>query len=176
MVAGFVVQNLSNQGPRFIKASARRAASSTSSSSPPRAPTSTCRSSDQLWPVALVLCGARALVTWITARVASRIANDPPVVRRWGWSGLVSQAGLALGISSVVERAFPRFGTGFRALAIATVAVNEMVGPVLFKLALDRSGETSHAPQPSIATLEAAHEIVEAAHARASEVPRKESA
>ena len=29
------------------------------------------------------------------------------------------------------------------ALAVATVAMNEVVGPVLFKVALDRSGETT---------------------------------
>ena len=83
--------------------------------------------------------------------------------------------GLALGMSGVVERAIPSFGAGFRALAIATVAINEMVGPVLFKLALDRSGESSTAPEPSISSLEAAHEIIEAAHARTDEASAKKS-
>ena len=126
--------------------------------------------------MALVLCGSRAVVTWIMARLAARLADDPPVVRRWSWSGLISQAGLALGISSVVARSFPSFGDGFRALAIATVAINEMVGPVLFKMALDRSGESSTAPEPSISSLEAAHEIIEAAHAKADEARAKEPA
>jgi Kef-type K+ transport system membrane component KefB len=165
MVAGFVVQNLSKQGPRFIKAIGETGsvvyviffATAGADLDVPLL--------QKLWPVALLLCGTRAVVTYLTARLASRFANDPPVVRRWGWAGLVSQAGLALGISGVVARAFPSFGAGFRALAIATVAVNEMVGPVLFKLALDRSGETSSAPRPSISSLEAAHEMVEAAHA-----------
>ena len=30
---------------------------------------------------------------------------------------------------------------------VATVAINELVGPILFKLAIDRSGESSHAPE-----------------------------
>jgi hypothetical protein len=42
----------------------------------------------------------------------------------------------------VIVRTFPEFGEGFRSLVIATVALNEMVGPVLFKYALDRSGES----------------------------------
>ena len=45
---------------------------------------------------------------------------------------LVAQAGLTLGLAIVVERTFPSFGTAFRALTIATVAINELVGPVLF--------------------------------------------
>ncbi|HEU4536974.1 MAG TPA: hypothetical protein VFS00_22790, partial [Polyangiaceae bacterium] len=34
-------------------------------------------------------------------------------------------------------------GAPFRALAIAAVAFNEVLGPILFKYALDRAGETS---------------------------------
>ena len=74
--------------------------------------------------------------------MGARMAKDEPTVRRWGWAPLVSQAGLTLGLSSVVERAFPSFGSGFRSLIVATVAINEVLGPILFKLALDRTGET----------------------------------
>jgi len=59
---------------------------------------------------------------------------------------------LALGVAGVIERSFPILGSGFRALAVATVALNEMVGPVLFKVALDRAGETSSAPRPSLSS------------------------
>jgi Kef-type K+ transport system membrane component KefB len=103
-----------------------------------------------LWPVALALSGSRAFISWVATRISSRIADDPPVLRRWGWSSLVSQAGITLGLSVVVEREFPSFGHGFRALAIATVALNEVAGPILFKLALDRAGEASKAAEPAI--------------------------
>jgi hypothetical protein len=79
----------------------------------------------------------------LAGRVSSSLANDPPILRRWGWTGLVSQAGLALGMAGVIARTFPSFGNGFRALSIATIALNEMFGPILFKFALDRAGETS---------------------------------
>jgi Kef-type K+ transport system membrane component KefB len=97
---------------------------------------------EKLWPIALALCSARALVTVLTATWASRTAKDPIVLRRWGWSPLISQAGLTLGLSVVIVRSFPEFGEGFRSLVIATVALNELIGPVLFKFGLDRSGET----------------------------------
>jgi Kef-type K+ transport system membrane component KefB len=107
----------------------------------------------ELWPVALLLAGSRALITYAGSRLSGRLANDPPVLRRWSWSGLVSQAGLALGLAVLVAREFPSIGTGFRALAIATVAVNEMIGPILFKLALDRSKETSQVRQASFPSI-----------------------
>lgn len=75
------------------------------------------------------------------------------MVKRYGWVGLVSQAGLVLGVAGVVERAFPMLGSGFRALTVAVVALNQVIGPVLFKLALDRSGESSREPQPSLPSL-----------------------
>jgi hypothetical protein len=95
--------------------------------------------------VTLILAGVRVVFTVLAHRVGSRIAKDEPVVQRWGWACLVSQAGLTLGMSALIERAFPSFGAGFRSLAIATVAVNELVGPVLFKLALDKTGESGKA-------------------------------
>jgi len=146
MVAGFVVQNLSRQGEKFLAAIHQMGgvvyviffATAGADLDIPllRA----------LWPVALTLCAARAIITYGTGLLASRLAGDPPVIKKWGWSGLVSQAGLALGLGAAIASRFPTFGNGFRALAIATVALNEMIGPILFKLALDRTGETSVAP------------------------------
>jgi Kef-type K+ transport system membrane component KefB len=143
MVAGLVVRNLSRQGHKFIGYIEQTAtvvyvvffATAGADLDVPllRA----------LWPVAVLFFGSRALTTWVASQAASSIAGDPPVLRRWGAAGLISQAGLTLGLTVVIAREFPSIGTPFRALAIATVALNEMIGPVLFKLALDRAGETS---------------------------------
>jgi hypothetical protein len=93
--------------------------------------------------VALLFAVSRGATSWVAGRIASGYADDPPALRKWGWAGLVSQAGLALGIASNIQSEFPSFGAGLGALAVATVAMNEMVGPVLFKAALDRCGETA---------------------------------
>jgi Kef-type K+ transport system membrane component KefB len=153
MVAGLIVRNMSNQGEKFIESIEQTSgvvyvvffATTGAHLDLPllRA----------LWPVALVLAASRAATTWAAARIGSRLAKDPPNIRRWGWSGLVSQAGLTLGLTVVIERELPSIGTPFRALAVATVAVNEIVGPVLFKLALDRCGETSREQAPSFPSM-----------------------
>jgi Kef-type K+ transport system membrane component KefB len=155
MVAGFVVQNLSRQGDVFIEALEETGsivyviffATAGAHLDLPLL--------RQLWPIALTLAATRAGATWVAGRIASRLAHDPPAVKSWAWAGLVSQAGLALGVAALIERMFPKLGSGFRALAIATVALNEMVGPVLFKTALDRAGETSRTPRPSLDALDA---------------------
>jgi Kef-type K+ transport system membrane component KefB len=150
LTAGFLVQNLTDQGEKLLHAIEKTGsvvyvvffATAGAHLDIPL-----LRS---LWPVALTLAASRALATVLAARLASRLAGDPPVLRTWGWSSLVSQAGLTLGLSVIIEREFPSFGKDFRSLAIATVALNEVAGPVLFKLALDRAGEASKAEEPTM--------------------------
>lgn len=143
LVAGFVVRNLSRQGEKFLHATEQMGgvvyvvffANAGAHLDLPLL--------KELWPVALLLAGARALTTVAAAKVSSRIARDAPIIEKWSWAPLVSQAGLTLGLSAVIAREFPTVGAGFRALAIATVALNEVVGPIVYKLALDRAKETS---------------------------------
>ena len=143
ITAGFVVQNLSAQGDRFLAEIKRLGeivyviffGTAGAHLDVPLL--------EKLWPMALALAVARAGSTWVAGRLSSRLAEDPPTLRRWGWSGLVSQAGLALGIAARLQGEYPSFGAAFAGMAVATVALNELVGPVLFKAALDRSGETA---------------------------------
>ncbi|MGH7296647.1 MAG: cation:proton antiporter [Polyangiaceae bacterium] len=153
MVAGIVVRNMSRQGKRFTAAIEHTGsivyvvffATAGADLDLPLLRV--------LWPIALVLTGSRAVVTYVASRAAGALAKGPPVIRRWSWAGLVSQAGLTLGLSVIIAREFPTFGAAFRSLAVATVALNEMAGPILFKLALDRSGESSRVPQPSFPSI-----------------------
>jgi Kef-type K+ transport system membrane component KefB len=142
LTAGFVVQNFSRQGEKLLHAIEHTgevvyviffALAGAHLDLPLLG---------SLWPAAVLFFGVRAATAWVGARLSGRLAGDPPGLRAWGWAGLVSQAGLALGIASKMQAQFPAFGAQFGALAVAAVALNEMVGPVLFKLALDRSGET----------------------------------
>ena len=160
LTAGFVVQNLSNQGPKLLHAVEQMGivvfvlffATAGAELDVPLL--------KEAWAIALALCGARALFTYGAARLSARLANDVPVVRKWGWSSLVSQAGLALGLGVVVKNSFPGVGDGFGSLVIAAVAINEMVGPVLFKMALDKTGETDRsepAARPSLPPPAPAH-------------------
>lgn len=147
MVAGFVVSNFSQQGEKLLSAVDRTGNVVYVVFFATAGAHLDLELVRKLWPVALYLGGMRALATWGAHRLGSRLAKDEPVVRQWGWSCLVSQAGLTIGMAVMVERSFPSFGEGFRSLAIANVALNELVGPVLFKFALDRTGESGMGTQ-----------------------------
>jgi len=153
MVAGFVVRNMSKQGKKLV-------AHIEQAGSVVYVVFFATAGADldlpllrELWPVAVLMAMSRGFITWVAARISGRLADDPPTLRTWSWTGLVSQAGLALGLAVLVAREFPAFGDAFRALAIASIAVNEIVGPVLFKLALDRAGETSRREAPSLSAI-----------------------
>ncbi len=158
MVAGFVVANLSEQGDKFNHAIEKAGgvvfviffATAGAHLDVPLL--------RKLWIVAVVLAGSRILASLGAHALGARIADDPPSVKRWGWGSLISQAGLALGVAAVIERTFPAFGAPFRSLSLATVAINEMIGPILFKLALDRTGESSKAPEAVRGPASAHHE------------------
>jgi hypothetical protein len=62
-------------------------------------------------------------------------------VVRHVWTGLVSQAGVALGLATVVAERLPGLGAAMQVLIVGVIAFNESVGPVLFRRGLDQAGE-----------------------------------
>jgi len=57
------------------------------------------------------------------------------------WMGLVSQAGVTLGLTILVATEFPDWGRTIQTLVLAMIALHELAGPILFRAALVRAGE-----------------------------------
>ncbi|MBI3183168.1 MAG: cation:proton antiporter [Myxococcales bacterium] len=99
-----------------------------------------------LGPVALGLAALRAAAIYVsTSRLAPR---QDPRLRPLLWMGLISQAGVTFGLAALVRRTFPDFGAGMETLVVAMVALHELAGPVLTRLALQRSGEVQREELP----------------------------
>ena len=94
-----------------------------------------------VWPLVLVVALARMGAIFGSARTAARIAGAEPVVQRDGWTGLVSQAGVALSLTTLVADRLPVVGAAMQTLAVGIIAFNETVGPILFRRGLERAGE-----------------------------------
>lgn len=88
-------------------------------------------------PVALI----RALGMMLGTRLGGRWAGLERNERRYVWMGLVSQAGVAIGLATIVAQAYPERGGELQALLLALIAINQTVGPLLFRRALVASGE-----------------------------------
>ncbi|MFO0749040.1 MAG: cation:proton antiporter [Myxococcota bacterium] len=90
---------------------------------------------------AAIFVVVRALGFLVGTRLAGRVAGAAPSVRKWAAFGLMPQAGLALALAILFQRSFPSFGADASALVFAVVALNELICPVLFRMALVKSGE-----------------------------------
>lgn len=98
-----------------------------------------------LWPVAILLAAARAAFVWSGTWLGCALSGVEPEVRRYAWYGLISQAGVTLALSTIVARAFPGWGDDVQAIIIAMIGIHELVGPVVFQMALRRAGEAGKA-------------------------------
>lgn len=95
---------------------------------------------------ALVLFGVRIGAILIGSFIGGTAAGESMQFRRYAWLGLVTQAGIALGLSREVAVLFPdTLGDSFATLIISVIVLNEIFGPMFLKFALRRVGE-SHEP------------------------------
>jgi Kef-type K+ transport system membrane component KefB len=70
-----------------------------------------------------------------------RVPGVPLEISQMAWMGLVSQAGVTLGLTIIVSSEFPDWGARVQTLMVSLIALHEMIGPILFRLALARAGE-----------------------------------
>lgn len=95
------------------------------------------------------VAGAVALVRLALIRVGvvagCRAAGLADARSELVWMGLISQAGVTLGLALIVATEYPGWGSAIQTLVLALIAMHQLAGPVLFKRALDRAGETGGA-------------------------------
>ena len=85
------------------------------------------------------------------AGVGARVAGIEPQTSAYAWTGLVSQAGITLGLTAVVASEFPGWGSQIQMVLVALIVIHELTGPLLFRNGLLRAGELeASAPRPLI--------------------------
>ena len=75
------------------------------------------------------------------AAFSSRLMKCSPVIRKWLGITLLPQAGVALGMSVTVAAQLGAEGAIIRSIALFSVLIYELVGPMLTKIALTKAGE-----------------------------------
>jgi Kef-type K+ transport system membrane component KefB len=105
-----------------------------------------------LGPIAVLLAVVRFMWIRLASSVAARVTHLEDALAKRAWKGLISQAGVTLGLTTIVAAEFPGWGTAAQTLMVAMIAIHEVAGPVLFRAALADAGEigrfdAEHAPQ-----------------------------
>jgi len=99
---------------------------------------------------ALLIVVVRASGFFVGTRVAARLAGSPDTVRRYGAFGLMPQAGLALALAALFRESFPMLGSDAGDLVFSVVALNEMIAPIAWRVAILKSGEAGQlTPDPT---------------------------
>ncbi|WP_462253249.1 cation:proton antiporter domain-containing protein [Ekhidna sp.] len=99
--------------------------------------------------VALILFVVRTATMVIGGYTGGMLAKDPMKFNHLGWMPYMTQAGVALGLATVVSKEFPEWGPQFSTVIIALIVLNQFIGPPLFKWAIYKVGEDrSKAPTP----------------------------
>jgi trehalose 6-phosphate synthase len=100
---------------------------------------------------AVALSAVRLGFIRLGVRAGVALSGFPESIGKYAWTGLVSQAGITLGFASIVATEFPGWGNQVQLLLIASIAIHELVGPVLFRRGLAQAGELDpHVPRPLI--------------------------
>lgn len=94
---------------------------------------------------ALVLFTARIGGKLIAAGLAMRLAQATDRVRDNLGFALIPQAGVAIGLVIILQDdpAFAGIAESFTAVVLTVVTANEIIGPLMTRFALDRTGETN---------------------------------
>ena len=82
---------------------------------------------------------------FIGSYTSGRLSGDRPLTYRNTWLGFITQAGVSLGLLSEVVRRIPEIGIPIQTILITAITLNQLIGPVAFKYALEKTGETHKA-------------------------------
>jgi Kef-type K+ transport system membrane component KefB len=148
LAAGFWVQNFSRQGRRLLRALEVN-------SMPVYALFFAFAGANlnisllrEAWVLAMAIILTRVVALWLSTYLAAGLVGDPPVIRRYAWMGFLAKAGVTLGIANRIMETFPGWGADVATVIIAMIAVNQLVGPPLFRWSIVRAGESrTHPPR-----------------------------
>jgi hypothetical protein len=79
------------------------------------------------------------------------VSRVPAAEQKWLHFALYSQSGVAIGLAVLLKDRFAGWGEPASACLLGGVMVNEMIGPLLFKTALARSGEAGRRVAQAVA-------------------------
>jgi Kef-type K+ transport system membrane component KefB len=91
--------------------------------------------------VAVAVSALRMALIWASVKTGARYAGIDQPIGDMVWMGLVSQAGVTLGLTLIVAGEYPTWGTMVQTLVVSLIALHQLIGPVLFRAALSRAGE-----------------------------------
>ncbi len=89
--------------------------------------------------VIFIVC--RLTGKWLGVYLAAKVTRQPPEVRHWLGSCLFPQAGAAIALATIAVHRDPELGKPIQDIILGSVVVFEILGPLLIRQSLLRTGE-----------------------------------
>lgn len=96
----------------------------------------------QVFWIALALFALRIFSMFLGGVFGVVAAKDDKKYMFISWMPYVTQAGVAIGLTTIIAAEFPEWGFEFQTIIIAIIVINQLIGPPLFKIAINLVGES----------------------------------
>ncbi len=93
--------------------------------------------------VGVVYIIGRMTGKYVGCTLGTKLTKAGPTVRRWLGLAMLSQGGLAIGLSGLIAREWPGPGKEIQTVILSAVVVFEVIGPLLTRTALVHAGEVT---------------------------------
>jgi Kef-type K+ transport system membrane component KefB len=100
-----------------------------------------------MWRWAVLYVIVRILGVFLACHGVARILGAPLKTGNLFGISFITQAGVSIGLASMIPRRFPDGGEALFTLLLAAIVINQLIGPIAFKFALEQSGEAKVARQ-----------------------------
>lgn len=96
-----------------------------------------------VWVFVVLLVTLRLGAIWAGTGLGCKVSGMEPPASRWIWTAFVPQAGVSLALAIVVNEQFADFTFAEKVfnILLSSIAINELIGPILLKIGIVRSGE-----------------------------------
>ncbi len=141
MSAGFIIQNYSNSGKKFKETLEKMSLPiyilffSITGASLNLDALKLC------WPIAVCIVIVRIIGIFIATFIAGTISNDKALHKKVAWMAYLTQAGVAIGLAQIVNNHYPGIGLYLTTIVLSVITINQIVGPITFKIAIGMVGE-----------------------------------
>ncbi len=139
--AGFTVRQLGKAGSTFIESLERSALPIYVLFFSLAGATLDFNALSACWMFALFLALVRAGGLFGAAWAGVILPGNRSAHNTYSWMAYLTQAGVSIGLAQIVQRQAPEIGIYLTTVVLAVIAINQVVGPIVFKAALSRVGE-----------------------------------
>jgi Kef-type K+ transport system membrane component KefB len=103
-----------------------------------------------MWRWAVLYVIVRILGVFLACHGVAQILRAPLKTGNLFGISFITQAGVSIGLATMIPRRFPHGGEVLFTLLLAAIVINQIIGPIAFKFALEKSGDAKGAAQKSV--------------------------